>query len=46
MSDSSIMQARMHLGGVGQGQFSGTQNHGGYNPHAVMYGGSFGGRWP
>ena len=42
--DPSIMQARMNLGGAGQGQFGGTQAQGGYNSH-MMYNGGYGGRW-
>ena len=42
--DPSIMQARMNLGGAGQGQFGGTQTQGGYNSH-MMYNGGYGGRW-
>ena len=48
MSDPSIVQPRMHLGGVGQGQYSGNQTQGGYNAHPMMYGGGgggFGSRW-
>ena len=44
LADPSILQARMHHGGVGQGQF-GYQGQGGYNPNSMMYGGGYGGRW-
>ena len=45
LADPSILQARMHQAGVGQGAYGSTQNQGGYNSHAMMYGGHFGGRW-
>ena len=48
LADPSILQARMHHSGVGQGPYGGAQNQGGYNSHAMMYGGGgggFGGRW-
>ena len=41
--DPSILQARMHHGAAGQGQF-GAQGQGGYNPNSMLYG-SYGGRW-
>ena len=45
LADPSILQARMHQTGVGQGPYGNTQNQGGYNSHAMMYGSHFGGRW-
>ena len=45
LADPSILQARMHQTGVGQGPYGNTQNQGGYSSHAMMYGGQFGGRW-
>ena len=46
LADPSILQARMHHAGVGQGPYGGTQGQGGYNSHAMMYGnGGYGGRW-
>ncbi|KAL8910032.1 MAG: hypothetical protein Q9171_004658 [Xanthocarpia ochracea] len=44
LADPSILQARMHHGGVGQGQI-GLQGQGGYNTNSMMYGGGYGGRW-
>jgi len=44
LADPSILQARMHHGGAGQGQY-GVQGQGGYNPSGMMYGGGYGGRW-
>lgn len=44
LADPSILQARMHHGGAGQGQF-GLQGQGGYNTTSMMYGGGYGGRW-
>ena len=45
LADPSILQARMHHGAAGQGQF-GSQGQGGYNPNSMLYGGGYGGRWP
>ena len=45
LADPSILQARMHHTGVGQGPYGGPQNQGGYNSHGMMYGGGFVGRW-
>lgn len=44
LADPSILQARMHHGGAGQGQI-GLQGQGGYNTNSMMYGGGYGGRW-
>ena len=44
LADPSILQARMHHGGAGQGQM-GLQGQGGYNTNNMMYGGGYGGRW-
>ncbi|KAL8933335.1 MAG: hypothetical protein Q9211_005837 [Gyalolechia sp. 1 TL-2023] len=44
LADPSILQARMHHGVAGQGQF-GLQGQGGYNANSMMYGGGYGGRW-
>ena len=44
LADPSILQARMHHGAAGQGQF-GAQGQGGYNPNSMLYGGGYGGRW-
>ena len=44
LADPSILQARMHHGGAGQGQY-GVQGQGGYNPSSMMYGGGYGSRW-
>ncbi|KAL8925282.1 MAG: hypothetical protein Q9208_003572 [Pyrenodesmia sp. 3 TL-2023] len=44
LADPSILQARMHHGGAGQGQF-GLQGQGGYNTNGMMYNGGYGGRW-
>ncbi len=44
LADPSILQARMHHGAAGQGQF-GTQGQGGFNPNSMIYGGGYGGRW-
>ena len=43
LADPSILQARMHHGGVGQGQF-GAQSQNGFNTNTVMYGG-YTNRW-
>ncbi|KAL8715778.1 MAG: hypothetical protein Q9220_000445 [cf. Caloplaca sp. 1 TL-2023] len=40
LADPSILQARMHLGGAGQGQF-GLQGQGGYNTNSMVYGGGY-----
>ena len=44
LADPSILQARMHHGGAGQGQF-GIQGQGGFNANSMMYGGGYGGRY-
>lgn len=44
LADPSILQARMHHGAAGQGQF-GAQGQGGFNPNNAIYGGGYGGRW-
>ena len=45
LADPSILQARMHHGGAGQGQY-GAQGQGGYNStSSMMYGGGYGNRW-
>ena len=44
LADPSILQARMHHGAAGQGQF-GTQGQGGFNPNSMLYGGGYSGRW-
>ena len=44
LADPSILQARMHHGGAGQGQF-GVQGQGGYNVNSTMYGNGYGSRW-
>ena len=44
LADPSILQARMHHGATGQGQF-GAQGQGGFNPNSIVYGGGYGGRW-
>lgn len=44
LADPSILQARMHHGGAGQGQI-GLQGQGGYSTNNMMYGGGYGGRW-
>ncbi|KAL8810057.1 MAG: hypothetical protein Q9200_002890 [Gallowayella weberi] len=44
LADPSILQARMHHGGAGQGQI-GLQGQGGYNTNSMMYGGGYAGRW-
>lgn len=44
LADPSILQARMHHGGVGQGQF-GAQGQGGYNSSNMIYGGGYGSRY-
>ncbi|KAL8991772.1 MAG: hypothetical protein Q9169_007666 [Polycauliona sp. 2 TL-2023] len=44
LADPSILQARMHHGGVGQGQL-GLQGQGGYNTNGMMYGGGYASRW-
>lgn len=45
LADPSILQARMHHAGAGQGLYGGAQGQGGYSSHNAMYGGGFGGRW-
>ena len=45
LADPSILQARVHHGAAGQGQYGGIQGQGGYNSHNMMYGGGYGGRW-
>ena len=45
LADPSILQARMHHGGAGQGQY-GAQGQGGYNNASnMMYGGGYGRGW-
>ncbi len=44
LADPSILQARMHHGGAGQGQF-GLQGQGGYNTNGMMYNGGYSARW-
>ena len=45
LADPSILQARMHHGSAGQGQY-GAQGQGGYNNMtSTMYGGGYGNRW-
>ncbi|KAK4696968.1 CCR4-NOT transcription complex subunit 4, partial [Lecanoromycetidae sp. Uapishka_2] len=44
LADPSILQARMHHGAPGQGQF-GAQGQGGFTPNSMMYGGGYGSRW-
>ena len=44
LADPSILQARMHHAGAGQGQF-GAQGQSGYNTNGMMYGGGYGSRW-
>ena len=44
LADPSILQARMHHGVAGQGQF-GLQGQGGYNTNSMMYGSGYPGRW-
>ena len=44
LADPSILQARMHHGGAGQGQF-GAQGQGGYNSNSMIYGGGYGSRY-
>lgn len=39
-----ILQARMHHGGAGQGQF-GAQGQGGYSSASMIYGGGYGSRY-
>ena len=43
LADPSILQARMHQNGAGQGQF-GAQGQNGFNANSVMYGG-YTNRW-
>jgi len=45
LADPSIIQARVHHSGAGQGPYGGTQGQGGYNSHNMMYGGGYGSRW-
>lgn len=45
LADPSILQARVHHGAAGQGQY-GAQIQGGYNQNSMLYGGGYGGRWP
>ena len=44
LADPSILRARMHHGGAGQGRY-GVQGPGGYNPNSMVYGGGYGSRW-
>ena len=43
LADPSILQARMHHGGAGQGPYNTSQGQGGY-ASSMMYGGGFGGQ--
>ena len=43
LADPSILQARMHHGGAGQGPYNASQGQGGYASN-MMYGGGFGGQ--
>ena len=43
LADPSILQARMHYGGAGQGQF-GVQGQGGYNVNSTMFANGYSGR--
>ena len=43
LADPSILQARMHHGGAGQGPYNTSQGQGGYASN-MMYGGGFGGQ--
>ena len=45
LADPSILQARMHHGGIGQGPYGGTQGQGGYSSSNMMYRGGFGNGW-
>ena len=45
LADPSILQARMHHGGIGQGPYGGTQGQGGYSSSSMMYRGGFGNGW-
>ena len=45
LADPSILQARMHHGGAGQGMYGSAQGQGGYSSHNLMYGNGYGGRW-
>lgn len=44
LADPSILQARMHHGGAGQGQF-GAQGQGGYSSASMIYGSGYGSRY-
>ena len=44
LADPSILQARMHHSGAGQGQY-GVQGQGGYNSNNTIYGNGYGSRW-
>ena len=44
LADPSILQARMHHAGAGQGLF-GAQGQGGYQQNNMMYGGGYGSGW-
>lgn len=44
LADPSILQARMHHGAAGQGQF-GALGQGGYNTNSMIYGGGYGSRY-
>ena len=41
LADPSILQARMHHGGAGQGPYGGGQGQGGYNSSNLMYGAGY-----
>ena len=45
LADPSILQARMHHAGAGQGLYGGNQGRGGYNSSNMMYGGGYGPPW-
>ena len=45
LADPSILQARMHHSGIGQGPYGGTQGQGGYSSSNMMYRGGFGNGW-
>ena len=41
LADPSILQARMHHGGAGQGPYGGSQGQGGYSSNNMMYGAGY-----
>ena len=45
LADPSILQARMHHAGAGQGLYGGNQGRGGYNSSNMMYGAGYGPPW-